>query len=136
MILFFKIKFSFNIIYNFAMERFIYVSICFYLINIKHVKSQSCLKVDLCGWTPWSSWESCSEKCGAIGHSGRSRGLCCRTGISVKKCTKECKVKFSQQSDKRSCGPICNEGHWHHSNQTCVCKAGYKGKCCDERKIV
>lgn len=110
-----------------------------WLIFFSFIHSTECDcsgNADICEWTPWESWGSCSSSCGG-GSRKRARPACCKKSLSFDQCMKECNMDKDDQWEYRSCNNYCYHGRFHYektdkySYGRCICVSGYGGGCCD-----
>ena len=71
----------------------------------------------------WTSWSSCSHRCGSSGTRLRTRQI-----VQAAACGGSCPFTFQ---DSQSCNRNnCQHGGTPHSSG-CSCRAGYSGTCCE-----
>ena len=105
-------------------------------INLNTVEADSSCD-DKCEWTVWSSWSDCDRRC-AGGHQRRSREFCCKHGLELRECMKDCKLDYDVMSsrfrDTKSCNQLCYNGGTFMSSYFgyCRCPTRYRGTCCED----
>lgn len=83
----------------------------------RHCHAQNCVLGH------WSSWSSCSQRCGAAGQSKRTRAILRPASCGGTAC--------STTSEIKACNRFCLNGGTL-MRASCYCKAGYQGRCCEE----
>ncbi|XP_060572980.1 collagen alpha-6(VI) chain-like [Ruditapes philippinarum] len=89
---------------------------------------------DICTWSSWEEWSTCSVSCGGGGHQQRERHLCCLEEYgNFQNCAARCDKDIKDQVENRNCGDNClYGGTLKKGDYGCQCLDRTFGHCCEE----
>lgn len=90
----------------------------------RHAGARPCSRVN-CRLSQWSSWSSCSHRCGTSGTQTRSRYK-----IRHESCGGSCSVFLLENRRCNRGGKYCNEYRGWPVYGRCSCYSGWRGTCC------
>ncbi len=79
-----------------------------------------------CQLSSWSEWSACTTPCGVLGTQSSSRHR-----ITTEQCGGSCTSTFRKT---RACPDLSCLNGGSLKDDTCFCKEGYSGKCCQKGK--